>query len=94
MIQTNCKFQKSDKFVETEIDGEILMMSVDDGQYFGMDNVAVAIWKFLVEPKSFTEIRDMVTTHFDVPKEECEQDIEAFLTDLINNKLITKVDVK
>lgn len=93
MLQANCKFQKSDKFVETEIDGEILMMSVEDGQYFGMDNVAVVIWKFLAKPKSFTEIRNMVANHFDVPKEKCEQDIEVFLIDLINNKLIVKVDV-
>lgn len=72
-----------------EMDGELVMMGQEQGEYYGLRDVAASIWKHLDEPKSLEEIVILVSAEYDVTPETCRDDIVAFLDELTGKKLVT-----
>jgi len=71
-------------------DRELVMMDIDTGSYFGLDNVGKSIWGHLGQPRPVKEICDLVTEEFDVEgnRAAMENDVLAFLNNLLAEKLI------
>lgn len=72
-----------------EMDGELVMMGQEQGKYFGMRDVAATIWKALDQPRTLSDLVDLVSTEYTVEPETCRSDIVAFLDDLIEHKMVT-----
>jgi hypothetical protein len=47
---------RSPSVVTSEVDGEILMMSIEQGRYFGLNDVAGDLWERLGSPRPFGEL--------------------------------------
>lgn len=71
-----------------EMDGELVMMGQEQGEYFGLRDVAASIWKYLDEPKSLEELVLLVSAEYAVSPETCRGDIAAFLDELTGKKLV------
>jgi len=70
-------------------DGEQVMFSMERGMYYGMQTVATFIWNLLEQPRTIAEVADAVTAHFEgAEREQCQQDVLAFVTDLHREELI------
>lgn len=78
--------------VSVEVDGEVLMMSVETGNFYGLDEVAGFIWRFIAQPSSVSAVCDAVEAKFDVERARCEADALAFLDEMVNNGLVRRVD--
>jgi hypothetical protein len=74
--------------VSTEIDGEIVLIDIDAGQYFGMDKVGSEIWRRLAEPVRVDALVDALKGHFDGEAAAIEADTLAFLNKLDASKLL------
>lgn len=61
------------------IDDELVMMSVDHGQYYGLGGVGPRVWELIEEPRSFEELIDQILEEFEVSREVCENDMVEFL---------------
>ena len=46
--------------VAAEVDGEVLMMHVESGHYFGLNNTASFIWHQLARPQTVAALCDAV----------------------------------
>lgn len=64
------------------------MMSIENGQYYGFDEIATDIWKSLGTELAVGELVSKLTEKYDVTKERCEEAVIAFLTKLCNVNLI------
>lgn len=71
-----------------EMDGELVMMGQEQGEYFSLRDVAASIWNHLAEPKSLEELVILVSAEYDVTPETCRDDIVAFLDELTAKKLV------
>lgn len=87
-IQTQDRFRLNQELLSSEIDGETIMMSIDNGKYYGLNTVASRIWEILKEEPLFSEIIDLLTTEYDIERTQCETETKEFLINLIENKLI------
>lgn len=87
-IQSNDTILVSKQSVWCELDGDIAILHLSSGVYFGLEGAGGEIWAFLQEPRSVGEIIDHLTDHFDVERRECEQMTLAFLEDLATKELI------
>ena len=75
---------RSGDVVHTEMhDGEILMMSVENGEYYGLDEIGSEIWRMLEEPLLVTQICEELIVSFDVGPEECERDVIGLLQEML-----------
>ena len=68
--------------VASDIDDEKVMMSVEKGQYFGLEPVGSRIWEMIAQPVRVSELIDVLLGRYDVDRETCEKDVLAFLEEL------------
>lgn len=72
----------------SDMDGETVMMSIDNGKYYNLGIVGGHIWGSLQTPISINKLILTLTNEFDVEKSECEKEVIPFLEMLLNEKLI------
>ena len=73
---------------DTDLDGEKVMMNLDKGQYFMMNEVGSRIWDIISEAKSVEEIVQVLLNEYDVEIEQCENTVVEFLSELAKSDLI------
>jgi hypothetical protein len=88
------RFNKAGEIVSRSIAGETLLVPIsgklaDMQRIFALNSVAEYIWKRLDGEKPLGDIRNEVLLHFDVDREQAENDIQLFISDLIKENLIT-----
>jgi hypothetical protein len=74
-----------------EMDGELVMMGQEQGEYFGLRDVAASIWQHLAEPRTTEELCALVAVEYDVTADACRDDVAAFLDELAGKDLIHAV---
>ncbi|MDP4124820.1 MAG: lasso peptide biosynthesis PqqD family chaperone [Bacillota bacterium] len=88
VIDKNTIVHKKEDIVTAQLDGKAVMMSVENGKYYGMDEIATAIWENIEKPVSVIQLVHILTEEFDVSEERCQTDVIAFLTKLYSENLI------
>ena len=68
--------------LSSELAGEVVILSLADGVYYGLDAVGAYIWQRLREPCTVRDLVDDVTERYTVARDQCERDLLAFLQDL------------
>jgi hypothetical protein len=68
---------------------EAVLLSMNDGQYYGLNEVAASIWKQIQTPRTVAQIRDSLLEEYaDISQSECEQAVYAFLREMIELNLV------
>ena len=70
---------RSPSVLAAEVDGEVVMMSIEKGCYFGLDDIASDIWKRLGTPCTFAALVDSLAVDYDADRETIEHDVRALL---------------
>lgn len=71
--------------VASEMDGDLVMMSIEHGSYFGISGVGTRVWALLKQPTSIAEISAEIGREFDVDAATCEADMLAFAEALLEH---------
>jgi hypothetical protein len=87
-LNINSIVQRNPKLIANQMDGEIVMMSIDNGEYYGLDEVGSRIWELMEQPVSLGELINSLVTEFEVSRDECFQDTMEFLDDLFAKDLL------
>ena len=74
--------------VAAALDGEVMMMNIETGKYYALNEVASFIWDRLAEPLPLTRICEAVQAEFDVTSETCERDAMAFVECMVRDGLL------
>ena len=76
------------KFMASPVGDEIVMMSMESGNYIGMNSVATVIWEKLKQPISVKELIAFLLDNYDIDKEECERKTLKYLNDLVKEEML------
>jgi hypothetical protein len=68
--------------VASDIDNEKVMMSVEKGNYYGLDPIGSRIWDLMGKPVKVADLIDTLLLKYDVERETCKQDVIVFLEEL------------
>lgn len=75
--------------VQSVIDPEgAVLLDLNRGTYFGLNEVAAEIWTRLKEGFTVAQIVEHVSSEFDVPIEEVQRDVDAFVAALVKKRLV------
>lgn len=88
MVKLDSVVAQSPDQVSAEVDNEVVMMSVEKGLYYGLDEVASHIWRALAEPQTPRALCAALVQEFDVESDECEKDVLELLEELAKQDLI------
>jgi hypothetical protein len=76
--------------ISTEIEGELVVLQLEEGEYFGLDGVGPRIWELLQESRTVGDIEDRLTEEYDVSRERVRRDVDDLLADLGDAELIER----
>ena len=74
---------------DTDLDGEKVMMNLDKGEYFMMNEVGSRIWEIINEPMNVKGIVDALRSEYEVDEETCKDTVIEFLGRLNHADLIS-----
>lgn len=81
--------RRDSELLTTEVDGELIAMSVDKGTCYGLNSVGTRIWALVAEPQSIDCLCDRLFTEFDVEEEVCRREVVDLLERLVAEGLVT-----
>ncbi|HEY1026183.1 MAG TPA: PqqD family peptide modification chaperone [Pseudomonas sp.] len=75
---------RSPDLIATEMDGDIVMMHVSSGQYFGISGVGPRIWALLERPMTVEQMTNTIVSEYRVDEQTCRGDILIFVQALLD----------
>ena len=90
-IQLENKIARSEGFITSTVDDEVMMMSIEKGHYYGLDDIGSHIWQQLENPVRVADLCAQLSTEFNVDQDQCETDVLAFLNELADEGMISIV---
>lgn len=79
---------RNEEPVAVEVDRTIVMMSIDQGMYFGLEGTGPRIWALLEQPCTATQLCEALLNEFDIAPDDCQREVLAFLEELRDAQLI------
>jgi len=73
------------------LDGEVMLLNPNTGQYYSFNKVGAYIWELIAEPIAFEVLIQNLLLKFEVEKNKCVNDTLQFLEILYQKKMITIV---
>jgi len=92
MVSRNSTVVATMDQVSSDLQGEVAILDLKAGVYYGLDEVGARIWNLLREPKTVSEIRDELLQEYDVEADRCERDLLALLQRLADEGLVEVED--
>ncbi|PIW44712.1 MAG: PqqD family protein [Zetaproteobacteria bacterium CG12_big_fil_rev_8_21_14_0_65_54_13] len=80
--------RRNPEIVHSDMDGETVMMSVNEGSYYGLNGVGSQIWELLEQEMSVDAICTELLGHFDVEEKQCCSEVLAFLEEMSTSNVI------
>lgn len=84
-------YRRNADILSANVDDDLVMMSIQAGNYYNIGGVGTFIWELLAEPRSIDELVDGIMADYDVERERCAADVGAFVQELVRLKLIESV---
>jgi Coenzyme PQQ synthesis protein D (PqqD) len=78
--------------VAVEVDRQVVMMSLEQGKYYGLEGAGGRIWQLADRPRTVAEICVELTREFEVEPETCLHDVCEFVGQLARENLIRIVE--
>ena len=74
--------------VSSDLGGEVAILDLKAGEYYGLDELGARIWELIQEPRGVGEIRDVLVSEYDVQADRCERDVVTLLQSLVDEGLV------
>ncbi|NJL51403.1 MAG: PqqD family protein [Hydrococcus sp. SU_1_0] len=91
--QLSVAYQASSDNLYSEIDSEAVVLDLESGVYYGLNETGNQIWQWLQQPKTESEIIALVLDEYDVEPEQGANDVKALLQEMTEAKIVRLVDV-
>lgn len=73
------------------IDGELVIMDLQSGNYFSAEKTGAQVWAWIEKGYGLHDVLDLIGSHFS-DSESGEQDLTAFVDQLLANNLVKEQD--
>jgi hypothetical protein len=71
-----------------EVDGEAVILNLETGLYFGLDQVGTRIWQLIQEHGSLQKVFETMSDEFDVGSDALERDLLGLMDELCVKGLV------
>jgi hypothetical protein len=88
VISLKSRVVASKENVSCSLGDEAAILNMKSGVYYGLDPVGARVWSLLGEPHTVEELREAITSEYDVEPARCEGDLLSLLEKLRTEGLI------
>ncbi|MEN2978574.1 PqqD family protein [Tistrella bauzanensis] len=79
---------RNDDLMIAEIDGEVVLMHIDLGNYYGLDEIGSDIWTRLDAPQGVAALRDALIADYEGDAAQIEADLIELLDRMAEHDLV------
>lgn len=76
--------KRADKFIASEVDGEVILIHGDSGQFFALANVGLAVWQLLDFNQDLSAICRELDRRYEIEPAECRKAVQEFANQLVD----------
>lgn len=80
--------KRPERFTETAIDDEIVLMRLDNGEFYSLSGTAAAAWRLIDGHRDRQTLLEELARDFEGDGQEMAADVDAFLLELEGAGLI------
>jgi hypothetical protein len=74
--------------VAREVGGETMLLDLESGTYFGLDEVGACVWRAIEDGRTPAEACEAIIAAYDVERDVAERDLAGLLGQLLEKGLI------
>lgn len=82
-------FYRDPDMVAVPMDGELVMLSLEQGSYYGLDGIGPRIWELIGTPINLEDLTATLYLEYDIDPATCRQDVSALLDDMIRAGIVS-----
>ncbi len=87
-VSLTARLQRQQHILKQEAAGTVVLLNLDDGQYFALDEVGGRVWELCDGSRTVSEISAIIGQEYDAPAKTIEQDLAELMSDLANEDLV------
>ena len=80
---------QSEDQVSTDLEGEVVIMGIQQGNYYSMNSVLSRIWTLAGKPIKLSALCDALMEEYEVERDVCEKQVLEAVQSLAQEKLVT-----
>lgn len=80
--------------VSTNLEGQLVVLNLKSGTYYGLKAVGARIWELIQQPVSVSTVCAQIQDEYEVSPELCQKDVVSLLGTLEQSGLVEVVDEK
>jgi len=88
MLNLDCIVQRDPDVIAAEADQDLVMVSIANGFYYGVSDVAREIWEAIERPKKISDLIDDLAASYNIDRSTCEEETLSFLEHLLSEQLL------
>jgi len=79
---------RSPSVLTAEVDGEIVMISIEQGRYFGLNDIGSDIWKRIEPPCSFATLIEGLAADYEADRATIRTDVQNLLGHMVEHDVV------
>ena len=88
-MQPDSSFVLSEQVNWRDIKGETVILNIESGVFYTLNEVGRFIWELIAEGHNFESIIDQIPNKLEVSPEQSRDDAEKFITRLLEENVLT-----
>jgi len=84
----NALVKRNGRFTEADLDDEIVVMRLDNGEFFSLTGTSAAIWRLIDGSRDRRALVATLTADYDADESEIAADVDALLVQLRDTGLL------
>jgi hypothetical protein len=76
--------------ISRELSGELVLLNLESGVYYGLDHVGTRVWQLLLEDKSVSDVCDAMVGEYEVQPDVLQEDVSALVRELCEKGLVMR----
>jgi lipoate-protein ligase A len=89
-MNLDTRLEASSSVVTREVGGEMMLMDLESGTYFGLDAIGGRAWQAFEDGQTIEELCAQIEQDFEVEPEQLREDMLSLARKLLDNNLVTK----
>ena len=91
-LNPSCIVQRDLSVIAAAADTDLVMVSVTNGFYYAVSDVAREIWEAIEVRKKISTLIDELSMTYNIDRDTCEEQTLSFLDDLLEENLLQVLD--
>ena len=78
----------SDSTLFRELNGEAVLLQLDEGTYYGLDDVGTRLWQLMLTHHCLQDVFEAALAEFDVTADDLQRDLLNLAQQLVERRLL------